>query len=360
MLFLWMWTAPAYGLEAELVADQTPRFWRLAAKEQVALEQRHVIVQDAYLTSYLQAVAERLWEQVPSDFSTPTVNVVMETRMDAFTYPNGYCVLSTGILNQMENEDQLAMVLAHEMVHYYRQHSMVLYNHFQKPAADSGLFQAAQGRAAGKDAVLKKIEAAEFQADIEGLSIVKSAGYCQAEVLTLMANLANSMREQGQTGRMKQLEKRISMITTKYHQDHERPACRSTTDEIHTSFLNCIAPALKANAQAALQCGNWKQADQSLSKFLDLNPDDAGAYYLKGEILRRRNIGDGKKQCIESYLKALTIDPQFPLAHRAMGEVHFKAGRYGAAKPYFEAFLSLAPQDHAGEFIKGYLRQCQN
>jgi uncharacterized protein HemY len=57
---------------------------------------------------------------------------------------------------------------------------------------------------------------------------------------------------------------------------------------------------------------------------------------------------------------ALKIDPKFPLAHRALGELHFKAGRYQMAKPYFEAFLSLAPQDDAREYIKGYLRQCLN
>lgn len=360
MTLLWAWTAPAYALESAAASNQTSRLWRLAAQEQATLEQRNDILQDASLTSYLQSVAERLWEEVHTDLSTPTVKVIMDTRMEAYAYPNGYCVLTTGILNQMESEDQLAMVLAHEMVHYVRQHTVVLYDHFQKPEPDTGLLYADQGQVAGEHTTEQKINAAELQADIEGLSILKSAGYCETEVSTLMSNLISNMRVQGQIKTMKRLEKRISTINKQLRQDHNRPACTSATDGSLAFFLNCIAPALKANAQTALQCGDWNQADRSVSKFLELKPDDAGAYYLKGEISRRRNAGDGKNQCIGSFLKALEIDPQFPLAHRALGEVHFKAGRYQAAKPYFEAFLSLAPQDHVSEYIKGYLRQCQN
>jgi tetratricopeptide (TPR) repeat protein len=137
-------------------------------------------------------------------------------------------------------------------------------------------------------------------------------------------------------------------------------ACTSAGDGDQDYFLNRIAPALMANAQAAITCGDWNQADKSIYKLMVLKPDDARAYYLKGEIQRRGNDGDGKIQCIGSYSKALEIDPEFPLAHRALGELHFKAGRFQTARPYFEAFLSLAPQDDASEYIKGYLRQCPN
>ena len=359
MVFLWALVVPVCVLAAA-ASSQTPRLWRLAAQEQARLEQRNVILQDASLTGYLQAVVERLWAQVHTDLSTPTAKVIMDTRMEAYAYPNGYCVLSTGILNQMESEGQLAMILAHEMVHYVRQHTVVFYDHFQKPAPESALPYADQGQAAGEPTMIQKINAAEFQADIEGLAILRRAGYCEAEVSTLMSNMIESMRDQGQTGKIKRLKKRISMINTQLRQDHRRPVCPSATDGSRALFLNRIAPALKANAQTALQCGNWNQADRSVTKFLEVKPDDAGAYYLKGEILRRRNTGDGKNQCVQSYLMALKIDPKFPLAHRALGEVYFKAGRYQAAKPYFEAFLSLAPQDHVSEYIKGYLRQCQN
>ena len=359
MILLLAWPMPVIAAPAA-APDQTTRLWRLAAQEQAALEQRGVVLHDASLSSYLQTVAERLWEQVPTDLNTPTVNVVMDPRMQAYAYPNGYCFLSTGILNQVENEDQLAMILAHEMVHYLRQHTAALYNHFQMTSHGTGLPYADQSQAAGELAMKQKIDAAECQADVEGLAILKAAGYCEAEVLSLMSNLLNSLQDQGSGETVGRLESRIKTMKTRIGPKRDRVSCTSAIDGNPDLFLNRIAPAMMANAQAALTFGDWNQADQSISKFLALKPDDARAHYIKGEVLRRRNDGDGKNQCIGSYLKALKIDPAFPSAHRALGELHFKAGRFQTAKPYFEAFLSLAPQDGSREFIKGYLRQCRD
>ncbi len=359
MVFLWTWATPVYAAGAA-ASSQIPRLWRLAAQEQAVLEQRGVVLHDTSLSSYLQAVAERLWDQVHTDLNAPTIKVIMDTRMEAYAYPNGYCFLTTGILNQLKNEDQLAMILAHEMVHYVRQHTAAFYDHFQKPVSNTGLMYADRSQVANNQAMEQKIDAAERQADHEGLSILKRAGYCQAEVLSLMSNLMRHMQDQGHPKSLEQLENRIATVKALLDPAPSQGSCRSAADNDDRRFLNRIAPALMANGQVALQRGDWNQADWSVSKLLVLNPDDARAYYLKGEIQRRRNDAEGKKQCIGSYEKALKIDPTFPLAHRALGELHFKAGRYQTAKPYFEAFLSLAPQHDAREFIKGYLRQCQD
>ena len=360
MILLLAWATPVVAANAAAASNHTTRLWRLAAQEQAMLEQRGVVLNEASLSNYLQTVAERLWEQVPTDLSTPTVKVIMDPRMQAYAYPNGYCFLSTGILNRIENEDQLAMILAHEMVHYVRQHTAALYDHFQISIPSTGLPYADQGQAAGGLAMKQKIDAAEYQADDEGLAILKAAGYCEAEILSLMSNLINSLQDQGALASVGRMENRIKTMKTLIGQTQGGFSCTSASDGNQDVFLDRMTPALMANAQAALTCGDWNQADQSISKFLVLKPDDARAHYLKGEILRRRNDGDGKNQCIGSYLKALKIDPEFPLAHRALGELHFKAGRFQTAKPYFEAFLSLAPQDDARAFIKGYLRQCRN
>ena len=164
MMLLLAWATPVITAHAA-APDQTNRLWRLAAQEQERLEQRGVVLYDASLSSYLQTVAERLWEQVSTDLGAPIVKVVMDPRMQAYAFPNGYCFLSTGILNRIENEDQLAMILAHEMVHYARQHTAALYDHFQMASHGTGLPYADQSHAAGKVAMKQKIDAAEHQAD---------------------------------------------------------------------------------------------------------------------------------------------------------------------------------------------------
>jgi predicted Zn-dependent protease len=358
-LLLLAWTAPACARDAAIASPQSQRLWRLAAQEQATLEQRGVILRDASVSIYLETVAKHLWEQIDTDLGPPTLKIIMDTRMQAYAFPNGFIFLTTGMLDQIENEDQLAMIIAHEMVHYIRQHTAELYDHYRKPAPETGLQYADRPRSAGGEDIEQKIDAAEYQADKEGLSILKSAGYCSPEVLALLSNLMKNMHDQGRSGTQERLKNRMAYMKTMLDQTRERSTCVSATDGGHERYLNRIAPALLANAQSALQRGDWDQADKSISAFQALRQDYARAHFLKGEILRRRSHGVGKNQSIGYYEKALSIDPKFPPAQRALGELHFKAGRYRVAKQYFEAFLSLAPQDDdAREYIKGYLRQC--
>jgi len=359
VLLLLAWSAPVLAMDAGRALRQSQRLWRLAAQEQAALDQRGVILHDASLSIYLQAVVNRLWEHVDTELSLPTIKVIKDTRMQAYAYPNGYCFLTTGMLNQIDNEGQLAMIIAHEMVHYIRQHTTELYDHYHKSAPEIGLQYADRAQPSGGEDIEKKIDAAEYQADQEGLSIMENAGYCGTEVLALLSNLIKNMQDEGRPATVDRLKNRLKYIQTMLHNSQGESSCDSAADEGHALYLNRVAPAFIANAQVALQRGDWDQADRSISVFQILKPADARAYYLKGEILRRRNVGDAKNQCIGYYEKALEIDPTFPPAQRTLGELYFKAGRYQKAKSYFEAFLSLAPQDDARAYIKGYLLQCQ-
>jgi predicted Zn-dependent protease len=360
LMLLLMWTAIGYASAASDASGQASRLWRLAENEQATLEARGVVLHDAPLSSYIMDVAGRLWKQVSSDLDSPTIRIFMDTGIEAYAFPNGHCFLSTGMLELIENESQLAMILSHEIVHYARQHTASLYNHFQKTTLPIDRQDAGRNSMAGRRTIQKQIDAAEHQADSEGLSILKAAGYCEAEVLPLMCNLTKRMQDRGHSETVGQLEKRAAFFKLRVGKDRKRHPGPMSAETDREGYLDRIAPALMANAQIALRRGEWDQADRSICKFLDSRPEDARAHYLKGEMLRRQNSNANDNPCIGSYQKALNIDPTFPLAHRALGEWYYKAGRYQMAKPYFEAFLSLAPEDKAREYIKGYLRQCQN
>jgi len=360
MLLLLATATPDPVSDAATISEQTSRLWRLAAQEQAMLDQRGVILKNSSLSGYLQVVVERLWKQVPSHLSVPTVKIIADTRIEAHAYPNGVCFLSTGMLDVLENESQLAMILAHEMVHYARQHTVALYSHFQ-PASLPSDSRGMKGGGSASDMVMRDtVEAAERQADREGLAIIQAAGYCDKEVLPLMARLVRCMLDQGHPERVSQLNKRAERFNVLVNQEGEnRTGSRSTGTDAN-GYRDSVAPALVANAERALRGGDWCQAERSINRFLESEPLNARAYYLKGEILRRKNGSRPDDACIGAYEKALEIDPTFQLTHRALGELYYKSGRYQMAKPYFEAFLNLAPRDAASPFIKGYLKQCQN
>jgi predicted Zn-dependent protease len=360
-LFLLLATvAPGPMCDAATTSEQTSRLWRLAAQEQAMLDQHGVILKDSSMSRYLQTVVERLWKQVPSQLSIPTVKIIADNRIVAHAYPNGVCFLSTGMLDVLENESQLAMILAHEIVHYTRQHAAALYNHFQPARLQSDSREPETGGSIGGMSMRHTIDAAERQADREGLAILQAAGYCDQEVLPLMARLMRCMVEQGHPESVSQLNKRAERFKAFVNREGENRTGSASAGTDANSYRACVAPALITNAELALRKGDWSQAERSISRFLESEPLNARAYYLKGEILRRQNGSRPNAACIDAYEKALEIDPTFQLTHRALGELYYKAGRYEKAKPYFEAFLNLAPRDAASSFIKSYLKQCKN
>lgn len=359
LIVLATWIGPLYAAtDSALASNPSQRLWQQAARETAQLEQRGGLLHDATMTTFLQTVVDRLWLQTDSNLNPLVIETIIDPRLEAYAYPNGYCFVTTGMLVQMENEDQLAMVIAHEMVHYIRQHAIALYDHYQKSGSEIGLAHADRLWTLGEDDIAQTIEASEYQADQEGLSILTKAGYRGSQVLALMSALMKDLRDRAQPGAMRRLKKRMADMTAILRQVQSKNTGAAATDGGRETYLKHIAPALIANAQAAVRRGEWDQADRCVSMLQETAASDARVYFLKGEILRRRDRDEGQIRSIGYYEKALAIDPGFPSAQRALGEIYFKAGRLQKARPYFEAFLSLAPQDDACEYIKGYLRQC--
>jgi predicted Zn-dependent protease len=361
LIFLEMlWGTPLYALSPVGPSIHTERLWRLAELEERTLEQSGVVLHDATMERGLRTVVLRLWEQVATDLTAPVIEVVMATRTDAYTYPNGVILLTTGMLEQIENQDQLAIILAHELIHYARQHTIQLYDHLQVSAQTNGLLSVDHNQTISETDVEQQVRAAEDQADSEGLAIFKAAGYCEAEVLPLISTMIDHMKAHGASKALDDMVARKIRMQAMISQDPMAGTCPSTADADREFFLDCIAPALMANVQTAIRHGEWGLADRCVARYITMKSDDAQAYYLQGEIMRRRDDVDHEEESKACYEAALKIDPQFPPVHRALGELHFKAGQYQQAKPYFETFLSLAPEDEFRAYVEGYLRQCQD
>ena len=350
LMLLLIGAAPSFAVNAAVPAIPANRLWQLAERDHRQTVQDSAVLHDADMQRHLRSVVSRLWQHVGVDLAAPVVEVIKETRIDAYTYPNGYILLTTGMLEQIDNEAQLAMVLAHELIHYARQHTVQLYVHLLSPDLNPIIAQ--------RD-VVEQVNKAEYQADREGLTIYKAAGYCTSALPRLFSNLIAGMEMRGASGALDEMIARRLRLQAMLDQTPTADTCLSASRDDHSFFLGCIAPALLANAQTAVQQGDWDLARRCLFDYMTVNSNSARAYYLQGEILRRRDGLDQVGHCTGYYETALKIDPQFSPAYLALGELYFKAGRLQEAKPYFETFLSLSPQYESRPFIEGYLRQCQ-
>lgn len=72
---------------------------------------------------------------------------IRDLEVNAFALPNGSIYVNSGLLSRMENETQLAGVLAHEVAHVVNRHSYLAYRSSRKKAVATDLVLAAAGAA---------------------------------------------------------------------------------------------------------------------------------------------------------------------------------------------------------------------
>jgi tetratricopeptide (TPR) repeat protein len=125
------------------------------------------------------------------------------------------------------------------------------------------------------------------------------------------------------------------------------------------AFQTSLQRVALTNARLDLRRGRFDVAQKTVAKYLMLQPNDARAYYLFGEILRQRDLKDDTRQAVNYYEKAIVLDPSYPEPHKAMGLIHYKEGEKQLAKQFFETCLLLSPNTSDKAYIQGYLKNCK-
>jgi len=163
------------------------------------------LVNDAETQSYVNRVGR--WVAAQSERpELPWRFAIIETpSINAFAAPGGYVLLTRGLYEILDNEAQLAGVLAHEIAHIVRQHHVKL---LQQSAALSAGSQLAQreNRSAlvnnligtGAEVFARGLDkGAEHEADAVGLVLAARAGYNPFGLLDVLHKLAARGAEDG-------------------------------------------------------------------------------------------------------------------------------------------------------------------
>ena len=87
-------------------------------------QQMPVLPDSSPETQYIQALGKRLVAVIPKDRTWPyQFHVVAQKEVNAFALPGGPMFVNVGTITSVDNEAELAGVMAHEMGHVYMQHS---------------------------------------------------------------------------------------------------------------------------------------------------------------------------------------------------------------------------------------------
>jgi beta-barrel assembly-enhancing protease len=82
------------------------------------------IYPDNEISSYLNEITNRLLKNYPQYFGRINVYLSKSIEANAFCLAEGSIFINIGLIQKLDNIDQLAFILAHEMAHYIKSHAI--------------------------------------------------------------------------------------------------------------------------------------------------------------------------------------------------------------------------------------------
>jgi predicted Zn-dependent protease len=161
----------------------------------------------AFLTSYVDAVGRRLVASLDSSPYYFRFSIIDQGEPNAFAAPGGYIYVSRGLMALINTEDELAGILAHEIIHVTQRHHARQAQRTVLPGILT-LPGRAIGKVVGQDignTINAPIEAAggayvasygrdqESEADRLGMQLAARAGYDPAALANALYNLERTV-----------------------------------------------------------------------------------------------------------------------------------------------------------------------
>lgn len=364
------------SLNEALQADQDEKLlWRRAQEEQQVIDNSGWLYRNPEIETYLNAVAARLKAHADSPDIFFKVKIINDPNLNAFAFPNGVIYVHTGVLARMENEAQLAALLAHEMTHCTHRHSLRVITGRNGPAYNKAAAPQSSDKASmfrdlarilgvngSMAAVTGYSREFEAEADRVGLDLITKAGYDPRQALNLFEHLRQEIENQGLKepfffGTHPSVQQRIENANRWLADDYSGNDAGLINAEMFQSRLDKL---VLDNARLDLRIGRFDIARKNVEMYLHRHHDDAGAHYLLGEIFRQQGRRHDNRTAIEHYQQAIVLDPSFSEPHKAMGLMHFKEGERRLARKFFESCLLLSPDAPDKAYIRGYLKRCIN
>ena len=335
------------------------------------LNESGLIYSDELLEEYLDQMVVKLQPpEIPAVFSFKIL-IIRNPYLEAFALPGGIICIHTGLLARLENEAQLAFLLAHEMTHCTHKHALRTLWHIESKVADSrDTGEASGGKrpltlfgiTGSMDRIRRYTHDLETEADLVGLGLIMRAGYDPRAALRLLEYQSIDLGEERVKDPRPPENNREIRRRNKYCNNFIRAQYKKETPVIQNSneFFKNLGKAILDNSLLDLRTGRFHSAERNLKKYLAIKPDDSRGHYLLGEVFRQRREEGDQERGKAHYTKALSLDPSYADPHRAIGLIYYKSGNKALSRRHFESYLALSPQAVDIAYIRKYLTECKD
>ena len=328
-------------------------------REETRLRRSPFALRDPELQKYVQDIVCRLAGDHCPDVR---VHLVRNPFFNANMAPNGMMQIWTGLLLRIENEAQLAAVIAHEIGHYLERHSIERLRDVKDRTAFAqflGVFGlvGAIGQIAVIAGALAYSRDQERTADRIGVDLMRKAGYDVSEAAAVWDNLLLEIK-----AREAEDPSRSSPLFATHPAPEERRealaklALEQPGGEKHEArWRERVKPHLLEWLAEEIKRGHHEQSIALLTRMIAKSPAQAEFAYARGEILRLRARDDDLDSALNDYSAAARIGGEPPETHRGLGLIYRSRSQLPEANASFEQYLKLAPNAPDGMLIRSYM-----
>jgi predicted Zn-dependent protease len=354
---------------------------RMAQENARKFEDENEVWDDPLLEAYLTDMLQRLVAVAEPKPFAYRVRVVADSEVNAFTFGGGIIYFHAGLIARMENEAQLASVMAHELVHVTHRHipagiertntTQLLGDVAIIGATAVGARSGALGTALDKTyeytmnaMVNGHGRSQEAEADEVGMALMVEAGYDPREAAGAFEQLLQEFGDQAPVanffyGNHPTLDARIErsrqLVASKY-------ADRLAAEPLAVNSEEFKRRTREVVVLTGMLDYEGKRFNTSRAMFEKAaavwDGDPVPPYYL-GRIAMETGGPAEVPQAVAYFESAIAADAAFAPAYRELGTAHYRNGDNQGALVAYQRYLELDPKAEDAERIAASIAELQ-
>jgi predicted Zn-dependent protease len=374
----------------------------------VRLERDGLVLADESANAYVRRIGKSL---IPRELELERVSfrfrIVRDPQPNAFALPNGSIYVTTGLMTLIDNESQLAAIIAHELTHVMRRHTYVHNRSNRKKFLTMNVMAAVGAYAPGGivGAVIMVVTTVapfimmttiygysrdlEREADLKGIDMMISAEYPPEEMVNVMKLLDRDF--EGENIRLfyndhPSLDERIKYLSGYLGARADKVTPQMELHRERTAYFQNVESVMRHDLQLAINAGRARSAIYLAQRLVDFHADSENLFWLAEsyrtlgprapQLTERELTNSAKKDAAKKSLKrtaeederellatpagkenwqrhqqmaedlyrrALNAENPVPVVHRGLGMLYEKLERRTDAAAEYEKYIELSP-----------------